>query len=163
VYDAKGHFFTNHHLLVDSKDIRVTLLDKTESRASVVGSDPATDIAVLKLDRVPDKLPVIVQGDSDKVRSGEMVIAVGSALGIPHTVAIGVVSGLTRQHPGLAEYEYFIQTDAPIHSGNSGGALVNIRGELVGINTAVVSPGAAFRGAGLCRSQEHGARKSPMS
>ncbi len=149
VYDDKGHILTNHHLLLDSKDIRVTLSDKREFRASLVGSDPATDIAVLKLVKVPDKLPVIAQGDSEKVRSGEMVIAVGRSLGIPHTVAIGVVSGLTRQHPGLAEYEYFLQTDAPINSGNSGGALINIRGELVGINTAVVSPAAAFRGAGL--------------
>jgi serine protease Do len=123
------------------------LSDKREFKGKVIGSDQKTDLAVIKIDS--HNLPVIKLGDSEKLKVGEMVLAIGNPFGLSHTVTSGIVSATGRANVGIADYEDFIQTDAPINPGNSGGALVNIRGELVGINTAIFSTTGGYQGIGF--------------
>lgn len=149
IYNDKGYIITNNHVIKEASNIKVTLADKREFRCSVVGTDPATDIAVIKIDEPAKNLPTLKIGNSDTIRVGELVIAVGNPFGFSHTVTMGIVSATGRQNVGLAEYEEYIQTDAAINPGNSGGALVNIKGELIGINTAIYSRSGGSLGIGF--------------
>jgi serine protease Do len=147
IVDRDGYVLTNNHVIKDADEIRVRLSDKREFKGKVVGADPKTDLAVVKIDA--DHLPTIMWGDSDGLRVGEMVIAIGNPFGLSQTVTSGIVSATGRANVGIADYEDFIQTDAPINPGNSGGALVNVRGELVGINTAIFSTSGGYQGIGF--------------
>ncbi|MEE9276615.1 MAG: trypsin-like peptidase domain-containing protein [bacterium] len=143
IIDAEGYILTNNHVGADSSRLRVRLSDKSEYQAKVVGADRYTDLALIKIEpRGP--LPVAKLGDSDKVKVGQWAIAVGDPFGITRTFTVGVVSGIGRSGVGIARYEHFIQTDAAINRGNSGGPLVNIEGEVIGINTAIPSPGSGI-------------------
>lgn len=139
---AEGHIITNHHVIAGADSIVIALSDGRRYEARVLGVDPETDIAVLQIDA--DNLTEIPAGDSNKLRVGEAVYAIGSPFGLSQTVTSGIVSALSRSGLGIESYEDFIQTDAAINKGNSGGALINARGELVGINTAIL--GAAGGG-----------------
>ncbi len=149
----KGYILTNHHVIADADEIDVKLMDKRVFKAKIVGSDPKSDIAVLQIDG--KNLSELKLGDSGKLRVGEWVLAVGSpfSANLSHTVTAGIVSALGRSNiiSGVNNYEDFIQTDAAINPGNSGGALLNLKGELIGINTAIVSGGIekANRGVGF--------------
>ncbi len=142
VFDNQGYILTNEHVVSGSKDITITLLDGTTYKAEYIGGDSELDIAVLKIK--PDRdLPVLEFGDSDKLKIGEWAIAIGNPLGFQHTVTIGVVSATGRRIPkpgGSGYYTNLIQTDAAINPGNSGGPLLNIHGQVVGINTAIINP-----------------------
>ncbi len=140
IVSPEGYVLTNNHVVDGATDITVALGDKREFKARVVGTDPKTDIAVLKIDA--DHLPYITIGDSAKVEIGDYVLAIGDPFGVGQTVTMGIVSAKQRGGLGIEDYEDFIQTDAPINPGNSGGALVNDRGELIGINTAILSHGS---------------------
>lgn len=142
-----GYVLTNNHVIEGATDIRVTTMDKREFRAKLVGGDAKTDIALLKV--TASGLPVITVGDSSKLEVGDYVLALGNPFGVGQTVTMGIVSALGRGGLGIEQYEDFIQTDAPINPGNSGGALVNERGELVGINTAILSTGGGSHGVGF--------------
>jgi serine protease Do len=142
-----GYIVTNNHVIRDADEIKVTLFDKREFTGKVIGTDPKTDIAVIKIDATG--LPALEWGDSDRLRVGETVIAVGIPFGLDHTVTSGIVSAKGRANVRIAEYEDFIQTDAAINPGNSGGPLVNVRGELVGINTAIFSVTGGYQGIGF--------------
>jgi serine protease Do len=135
-----GYILTNNHVVDGASDVRVTLADKREFKAKVIGTDPKSDIAVLKIDAT--NLPCITIGDSSKAQVGDYALAVGDPFGVGQTVTMGIVSATGRSHLGIEDYEDFIQTDAPINPGNSGGALVNDRGELIGINTAIIAHGS---------------------
>ncbi len=135
-----GYILTNNHVIDGATDVRVTLSDKRQLKATVVGADPKTDIAVLKVDG--KDFPSITIGDSTKVQVGDYALAIGDPFGVGQTVTMGIISAMNRGNLGIEDYEDFIQTDAPINPGNSGGALVNDRGELVGINTAILSHGS---------------------
>jgi serine protease Do len=149
VVSADGYVLTNNHVVGSAgADVRVGLTDKRELRARVIGTDPLTDIAVLKLDA--SNLPVLGWGDSSKLRVAEWVLAIGNPFQLNQTVTLGIVSATNRRLEGrVAEYEDFIQTDAAINPGNSGGALINARGELVGINTAIYSESGGYQGIGF--------------
>lgn len=141
---ADGYLLTNNHVIEHAKGIEVKLLDGRSYTAKVVGRDPATDVALLKVDPGKDALPVVPLGDSDKLEIGEWVVAIGNALGLSHTVTTGIVSAKHRGNvrpDGRLRYADFIQTDASINPGNSGGPLFNTRGEVVGINTAIRADG----------------------
>ena len=144
-----GYILTNNHVVQDADTIQVRMNPKKTFPAKVIGTDPKTDIALLKIDA--KQLPTLKVGDSDRLRVGEWVVAIGSPLSenLDHTVTAGIVSAKGRANLGLADYEDFIQTDAAINPGNSGGALVNIDGELVGINAAIVSQSGGFQGIGF--------------
>jgi len=142
-----GYIVTNYHVVRDADEIKVRLSDKREFKGKVVGADAKTDLAVVKIDA--GNLPVLPLGDSDKIKVGDTVIAVGNPFGLSQTVTSGIVSAKGRADVGLADYEDFIQTDAAINPGNSGGALVNIMGELIGINTAIVSSTGGNQGVGF--------------
>jgi Do/DeqQ family serine protease len=143
-----GYVVTNSHVIGDNvREIKAVLPDKREVRGRVVGTDPMTDIAVVKFNTAG--LPVIPWGDSSKLKVGQWVLAIGSPFQFNQTVTLGIVSALGRKNIGLAEYEDFIQTDAAINPGNSGGALVDARGELVGINTAIYSQSGGYQGIGF--------------
>ncbi len=148
VIDAQqGLIFTNNHVITDAEEIAVDLADGRRLLATRVGSDPATDVAVIKVPA--QNLVPLRMGDSDKLEVGDFVLAIGNPYRIGQTVTSGIISGLHRTNVGIEEYEDFIQTDAAIYPGNSGGALVNLRGELVGINTAFIgttnsNPGMGF-------------------
>jgi serine protease Do len=135
-----GYIVTNNHVVDGATDVRVTLGDKREFKARIVGTDPKTDIAVLKIDA--GSLPLITVADSSKVQVGDYALAIGDPFGVGQTVTMGIVSATGRSHLGIEDYEDFIQTDAPINPGNSGGALVNDRGDLIGINTAIIAHGS---------------------
>ena len=135
-----GYIVTNNHVVDGASNVTVTLSDKREFKAKVVGTDPKSDIAVMKIDA--NSLPCITVGDSSKVQVGDYALAVGDPFGVGQTVTMGIVSATGRSHLGIEDYENFIQTDAPINPGNSGGALVNDRGELIGINTAIIAHGS---------------------
>ena len=138
IVDAdNGYILTNHHVVEDADEIRIYTIDGSSLDAEVVGSDPATDIAVLKVEA--NGLTDMPVGDSEAVRVGDFVLAIGNPFGLGHTVTSGIVSALGRTGISRDSYEDFIQTDASINPGNSGGALVNMRGELVGINSAIIS------------------------
>ncbi len=140
VIDAeRGYVITNHHVIGRADEITVTLRDGRELKAELVGSDPESDVAIL---RVPaENLTAIRLADSDQLKVGDFVVAIGNPFGLGQTVTSGIVSALGRSGLGIEGYEDFIQTDASINPGNSGGALVNLNGELVGMNTAILSPG----------------------
>ncbi len=140
IVSPEGYILTNNHVVDGATDIKVTLSDKREFTARVVGTDPHTDIAVLKVDA--GTLPAITIGDSSKVDVGDYALAIGNPFGVGETVTMGIVSAKGRTNLGIEDYEDFIQTDAPINPGNSGGALINDRGELVGINTAIIAHGS---------------------
>jgi len=137
IVDSKGTIVTNHHVIAGAQSIQIQLADGRVSAATVVGSDPDTDIAILGLNI--DNLPSIALGRSDTLRVGDIVLAIGNPYGIGQTVTQGIVSATGRGQLGLATFENFIQTDAAINLGNSGGALIDAQGELVGINTAVLN------------------------
>lgn len=140
IFDAKrGLVLTNNHVIHRADEITVSLTDGRSFQAELVGSDPATDVALIKIPA--EQLTALPLADSDKLRVGDFVVAIGNPFGLGQTVTSGIVSALGRSGLGIEGYENFIQTDASINPGNSGGALVNLRGELVGINTAIFSPG----------------------
>jgi serine protease DegS len=147
ILDGAGHIATNHHVVKDAQEIVVQLTDGRSAPARVVGTDPDTDLAILKIE-LP-KLPVMPLGRSDRLRVGDVVLAIGNSLGLGQTVTLGIVSATGRSQLGLALFENFIQTDAAINQGNSGGALVTAGGELVGINTAVLSREVGIEGIGF--------------
>jgi Do/DeqQ family serine protease len=144
---AKGHVVTNHHVVKSADRITVTIKDGRQLEAKLVGSDAATDIALLKVE--PKNLSAIALGDSDTLMVGDVVLAIGNPFGLGQTVTSGIVSALGRSGLSPDNYEDFIQTDAPINPGNSGGALVNSKGEAVGINTAIIAPGGGNVGIGF--------------
>jgi serine protease Do len=140
IVDKRGYILTNNHVIERADEIDVRLSDKRKFKATVVGKDPKTDLAVIKIDATGD-LPVATLGDSGKVRIAEWVMAIGNPFGLDQTVTVGVVSAIGRSDVGITMYEDFIQTDASINPGNSGGPLVNMSGEVIGINTAIVATG----------------------
>jgi serine protease Do/serine protease DegQ len=144
---AKGHILTNHHVVANADEIMVTLTDRRRIKAKLVGTDPATDIALLQVQA--EKLVAVPLGDSDTLEVGDFVIAIGNPFGLGQTVTSGIVSALGRGGLTPEGYEDFIQTDASINPGNSGGALISLRGELVGINTAIIAPGGGNVGIGF--------------
>jgi serine protease Do len=148
VISPDGYIVTNHHVVDGAEQITVELTDRRSFPAKVVGTDPPSDLAVLKIDA--SSLPVLTLGDSDKVRVGDIVLAVGNPLGVGQTVTAGIISAKGRR-TGLSDgsFEDFLQTDAPINQGNSGGALVNTAGELVGINSQILSPSGGNIGIGF--------------
>jgi Do/DeqQ family serine protease len=140
IVDRRGHVLTNFHVVKGADEVIVRLTNKREYRGRLVGSDPKTDLAVVRFD--PDtELTVASLGNSDALRVGEWAIAIGNPFGLDQTVTVGVVSATGRADVGIASYENFIQTDASINPGNSGGPLVNLRSEVIGINTAIVASG----------------------
>ncbi|MCX7913964.1 MAG: DegQ family serine endoprotease [Thermodesulfovibrionales bacterium] len=147
IVDKNGYILTNNHVIKGADDIRIRLSDRREFKGKIIGTDPKTDLAVIKIDA--ERLPTIKWGDSDKLRVGETVIAIGNPFGLHQTVTSGIISAMGRANVGIADYEDFIQTDAAINPGNSGGALVNTKGELIGINTAIFSTSGGFQGIGF--------------
>ena len=141
IVDAKGYILTNNHVVENAETIEVRLSDDRKFKAAIVGRDPKTDLAVLKIDAASPALPVAELGNSDKIRAGQWAIAIGNPFGLDRTVTIGHISATGRTQVGVATYEAFIQTDASINPGNSGGPLLNIEGKVIGINTAIVSTG----------------------
>jgi serine protease Do len=147
IVSADGYMLTNDHVVAGADEIRVTLADRREVRARLVGTDPKTDLAVLKLPG--GHYPVVALADSSRVEVAEVVLALGNPFGLSQTVTQGIVSAVGRADLGIADYEDFIQTDAPINPGNSGGALVDARGALIGINTAIFSQTGGYQGIGF--------------
>ena len=148
IIDAKaGHIVTNAHVVENASEITVTLQDGRDLKAEVVGSDAPSDVALLKVN--PENLTQIALGDSDRLEVGDFVVAIGNPFGLQHTVTSGIVSGLGRTGINADSFENFIQTDASINPGNSGGALVNLRGELIGINSAILSRSGGNIGIGF--------------
>src|SRR5262245_37339971 len=141
IVDAQGYILTNNHVVENAGEVEVRLSDDRKFKATIVGRDPKTDLAVLKVDTAGTALPVAELGDSDKLRVGQWAIAIGNPFGLDRTVTAGIISATGRTHVGVATYEAFIQTDASINPGNSGGPLLNLEGRVVGINTAIVSSG----------------------
>ncbi len=144
---SEGTVVTNYHVIKGADEIQVSLTDGRTFKAELVGSDPEVDIAVLKISS--DDLTEVKRADSEVLRVGDFVVAIGNPFGLGQTVTTGIVSALGRTGLGIEGYEDFIQTDASINPGNSGGALVNLRGELVGINTAIIAPGGGNVGIGF--------------
>ncbi|MDB5742130.1 MAG: peptidase and chymotrypsin/Hap [Polaromonas sp.] len=147
IVSASGYILTNNHVVEGADEIEVILNDTRKARAKVIGTDPDTDLAILKIEL--DKLPAIVLGDSDSLLVGDPVLAIGNPFGVGQTVTGGIVSALGRNHLGINTFENFIQTDAAINPGNSGGALVDINGNLMGINTAIYSRSGGSMGIGF--------------
>lgn len=147
ILSPDGYIVTNHHVVDEATEVTVTLPDKREFAGKVVGTDPKTDLAVVKIDGTD--LPSATWGDATSLQVGEYVLAVGNPFGLNSTVTLGIVSALGRGRIGITQYEDFIQTDAAINPGNSGGALVNAKGELVGINTAIYSQTGGYQGVGF--------------
>ncbi|MCX8030805.1 MAG: DegQ family serine endoprotease [Thermodesulfovibrionales bacterium] len=144
---SDGYILTNNHVIEGAEDILVKLANNKEYKGKVVGSDKRTDLAVIKIEE--RNLPTLRWGDSDKLRAGELVLAIGNPYGLNQTITMGIISALGRSGIGITDYEDFIQTDAAINPGNSGGALVNLKGELVGINTAIFSTTGGYQGIGF--------------
>jgi serine protease Do/serine protease DegQ len=148
IVDAgKGYVLTNHHVIKGASKIVVTLRDRREFTAKLIGSDPATDIALLQIP--PERLTAVRVGESDGLQVGDYVLAIGNPFGVGQTVTSGIVSALGRAGLNIEGFEDFIQTDASINPGNSGGALINLRGELIGINTAIIGPSGGNVGIGF--------------
>jgi serine protease Do len=141
IVDAQGYILTNNHVVENADSVEVRLSDDRKFQATIVGRDPKSDLAVVKITAPPGSLPVAPLGDSDKLRAGQWAIAIGNPFGLDRTVTIGHISATGRTQVGVATYEAFIQTDASINPGNSGGPLLNIEGKVIGINTAMVSSG----------------------
>ena len=142
-----GYILTNNHVVDDADEVKVTLQDGREFTAKVIGRDPKTDVAVIKIDA--KDLPAVPMADSDKVEVGDVVLAIGNPFGVGQTVTTGIVSATGRGNLGIDDYEDFIQTDAAINPGNSGGALVDVDGRLIGINTAILSRTGGNQGIGF--------------
>ncbi|MEZ4360821.1 MAG: Do family serine endopeptidase [Kofleriaceae bacterium] len=149
IVTAGGRILTNNHVIQGADDIKVTLSNGTELSAKLVGTDPRSDVAVLQLQGSLPALKPLTFGDSSSLRLGEVVLAIGDPFGVGQAVTMGIVSAKGRASVGIVDYEDFIQTDAAINPGNSGGALVNLRGELVGINTAILSKSGGYQGIGF--------------
>jgi serine protease Do len=147
IVSPDGYIVTNNHVVEHADEIQVLLADKRRFKAKKVGTDPKTDVAVIKIDA--DGLPTLPWGDSGRLQVGEMVLAVGNPFGLNQTVTMGIISAVGRANMGIVDYEDFIQTDAAINPGNSGGALVNLKGELIGINTAIFSQSGGYMGIGF--------------
>jgi serine protease Do len=147
VYDNHGHILTNNHVVEDSDTITVTFWDGVEAKATLVGTDKRSDVAVIKVDNT--SYPPLPKGDSTRLKVGELVMAVGSPFELSQSVTTGIISALERNAVGINEYESFIQTDAPINRGNSGGPLVNMDGEVIGINSAIMSGSSGNDGIGF--------------
>jgi serine protease Do len=150
IISPDGYILTNNHVITKAREVNVTLPDKREFKGKIVGTDPKTDLAVVKINA--SNLPVVPWGDASHLQVGEYVLAVGNPFGLNSTVTLGIVSAVGRGHMGITQYEDFIQTDAAINPGNSGGALVNTKGELVGINTAIFSQSGGYQGVGFAVS-----------
>jgi len=148
IFSDEGYVLTNHHVVGDADKIVVRLSDGREFGAKIVGSDPRSDVAIIKLEKGKD-LPVLPLGDSDALEVGEWVMAIGNPFGLSHTLTVGVVSAKGRTSVGITDYEDFIQTDAAINPGNSGGPLINMKGEAVGINSAIFSKSGGYMGIGF--------------
>jgi serine protease Do len=149
IVDTAGHILTNNHVVADADRVKVVLADNRELEARVVGTDPKTDIAVVKVDPGDAKLQAAVLGDSTALQVGEWVMACGSPFGLRQTVSAGIVSAVGRGSMGISEYEDFVQTDAAINPGNSGGPLVDLSGRVIGINTAIASSSGGNVGVGF--------------
>ncbi len=149
IVSERGYILTNAHVVEAADEIEVALADNRRAKAKVIGADPETDLAVIKID-LP-KLPAIAIGQSDQAQVGDVVLAIGNPFGVGQTVTLGIISALARSHLGINTFENFIQTDAAINPGNSGGALVDVNGNMIGINTAIYSrtPGGASLGIGF--------------
>ena len=147
IVSADGYIVTNAHVVEKADEIKVLLSDKREFTGKVVGSDPKSDVAVIKING--KDLPTLVWGDSEKIEIGEYALAIGNPFGLNSTITLGIISAVGRANMGIEQYENFIQTDAAINPGNSGGALVNTRGELIGINTAIFSRTGGNMGIGF--------------
>ena len=147
IISPDGYILTNNHVVEGADEIEVLLNDSRRARAAVIGTDPETDLAVLRIEL--DNLPVIVLGDSDQLAVGDQVLAIGNPFGVGQTVTSGIVSALGRNQLGINTFENFIQTDAAINPGNSGGALVDANGNLMGINTAIYSRSGGSMGIGF--------------
>ncbi len=147
ITDKSGIVLTNHHVIANASEITVTLSDRRRVKARLIGSDPASDVAVLKIP--PGNLPSLKWSDSDKLEVGDIVLAIGSPFNLSSTVTQGIISAKGRRDLGISDVEDFLQTDAAINPGNSGGALVNMDGELIGINTAILSESGGNQGIGL--------------
>jgi len=147
IVSEDGYIVTNNHVIEKAQEIKVLLSNKRDYKAVLIGADPKTDIAVIKIDA--RGLTALPWGESTKLKVGEIVFAIGNPFGLNQTVTMGVISAVGRANVGIADYEDFIQTDAAINPGNSGGALLNARGELVGINTAIVSRTGGYQGIGF--------------
>jgi serine protease Do len=148
IISKDGYIMTNNHVVEGADSIKVTLADNRDFDAKVIGTDPQTDVALIKISD-PNNLPVLPLGDSSALEAGEWVIAIGNPFGLRQTVTVGVVSATGRENVGINDYENFIQTDAAINPGNSGGPLINGRGEVVGINTALFSKTGGYMGIGF--------------
>ncbi|PRE61807.1 Do family serine endopeptidase [Burkholderia multivorans] len=147
IVSPEGYILTNQHVVDGADQIEVALADGRTATAKVIGSDPETDLAVLKINMT--NLPTITLGRSDQARVGDVVLAIGNPFGVGQTVTMGIISALGRNHLGINTFENFIQTDAPINPGNSGGALVDVNGNLLGINTAIYSRSGGSLGIGF--------------
>lgn len=147
IISRDGYILTNNHVVGDADQVKVTLIDGREFKARKIGSDPRSDVAVIKIDT--QNLPTLPLGDSDDLEVGEWVIAVGNPFGLSHTLTAGIVSAKGRSGVGITDYEDFIQTDAAINPGNSGGPLVDLNGEAVGINTAIFTRSGGYMGIGF--------------
>ncbi|HMF01643.1 MAG TPA: DegQ family serine endoprotease [Terriglobia bacterium] len=147
IVNSNGYILTNSHVVMGATNVKVALSDRREMPGKIIGVDPGTDIAVVKIDT--DHLSVLPFGDSSKVEVGDIALALGNPFGLGRTVTMGIVSATGRGGLGIEDYEDFIQTDASINPGNSGGALINVRGELIGVNTAILSPSGGSLGIGF--------------
>lgn len=147
IVSSDGYILTNSHVVNDADEIKVNLFDKRSFSAKVIGADPESDIAVVKIEAT--SLPVAKLGDSSKLRVGEIVMAIGNPFGLSRTVTSGIVSATGRSGVGIIDYEDFIQTDAAINPGNSGGPLVNVDGQVIGINTAIATGSGGYQGVGF--------------
>lgn len=147
IVSSDGYILTNNHVVGDADRVVVKLLDGREFKAKTIGTDPHTDIAVIKIDATD--LPVLPLGDSDKLEVGEWVLAIGNPFGLSHTLTAGIVSAKGRTSLGITDFEDFIQTDAAINPGNSGGPLINLAGQAIGINTAIFSQSGGYMGIGF--------------
>jgi serine protease Do len=147
IVSPDGYIITNNHVVEKGEEIKVTLFDGRTFKGKLVGADPKTDIAIIQIDA--SKLPTLIWGDSERLQVGEFVLAIGNPYSLSHTVTMGIISAVGRANVGIADYEDFIQTDAAINPGNSGGPLVNVKGELIGINTAIFSRTGGYQGIGF--------------
>jgi serine protease DegQ len=148
IVSSDGYILTNHHVVAAADQIEVALADGRKARAHVIGSDPETDLAVIKID-LPGSMPAITFGHPETAHVGDIVLAIGNPFGVGQTVTMGIISALKRDHLGLNTFENFIQTDAAINPGNSGGALVDSNGNLIGVNSAIYSPNGGSLGIGF--------------
>ena len=149
IVDAGGLIVTNNHVIEGADEVKVSLADKREFEASLVLKDPRTDLAILQIKDGRERFPVLEFADSDALQVGDVVLAIGNPFGVGQTVTHGIVSALARTQVGVSDYQFFIQTDAAVNPGNSGGALVDLTGKLVGINTAIFSRSGGSQGVGF--------------